>query len=77
MGILLALTFIFLFGIACGYIVGTIGRQEKAVGELRVETSDPDDGPYLFLELHTKPEEIMKRNHVKLTVNTKSFISHE
>lgn len=55
-----------------GYLRGS--RQEKPVGTLRVDTSDPD-GPYLFLELHTPVNEVMQQKQVTLDVNTKSYIS--
>lgn len=55
-----------------GYLRGS--RQEKPVGTLRVDTSDPD-GPYLFLELHTPVSEVMKQKQVTLDVNTQSYIS--
>lgn len=50
---------------------------EKPVGTLRIDTSDLDDGPYLFAELSVDPIIIMQRKQVLLNVDAKNFISHE
>ena len=51
-----------------GLIVTIISRHKKAIGSLRVETSDPD-GPYLFLELNDgNISELLRKRHVILNV---------
>ena len=60
-----------------GVRIGIHGSQDKPVGTLRIENSDPSDGPYLFLELATDPREIMEKKSVILDVNTKSYLSHD
>ena len=65
-----------------GIIVGIVfGRQvfrKDVVGSLQVDQSDPDSGPYLFLELsHKGANAIYKKKYVVLKVNIKDYISHE
>lgn len=71
-----------IIGIVVGIIIGLLcGRyviQRKAVGSLRVDQSDPDSGPYLFLELsHKGADAIYKKRYVVLKVNIENYISHE
>ena len=40
-----------LIGIMVGVLLSRFIFREKPVGSLRVDESDPDSGPYLFLEL--------------------------
>lgn len=68
---------IFGIGILVGIVCTTVATRTKSVGYLRVDTSDPDDGPYLFLELSKDVDVVYQRKYVTLKVNTKSFISHE
>lgn len=62
----------------CGYVLGysLAKNQHKPIGTLRVDSSDPD-GPYMFLELSTDPNNIKKEKYVTLRVNTKSYISRK
>lgn len=50
--------------------------QETIDGSLRVDRSDPD-GPYLFLQLAITPEELMRKQIVKLDVVLKNFNSQK
>ncbi|GKH02366.1 hypothetical protein CE91St54_47110 [Hungatella hathewayi] len=68
--------------IIVGMVIGVVfGRQvfrKDVVGSLRVDQSDPDSGPYLFLELsHKGAKAIYKKKYVVLKVNIKDYISHE
>ena len=52
--------------------------RSDVVGSLRVDQSDPDSGPYLFLELsHEGVDAIYKKKYVVLKVNIQDYISHE
>ena len=42
---------ILVIGILIGLFIERYIFQEKPIGSLRVDQSDPDSGPYLFLEL--------------------------
>lgn len=68
---------IFGIGILVGIICTTVATRTKSVGFLRVDTSDSDDGPYLFLELSKDIEDIYRQKYVILRVNIKNFIPHE
>ena len=60
-----------------GYLHYQVFRRD-VVGSLRVDQSDPDSGPYLFLELsHKGADAIYKKRYVVLKVNIKNYISHE
>ena len=67
----------FVIGLIFGGIVGITFKEEKPIGTLKVDRSDPDDGPYLFLELETDPRYIMSQKRVNLKVDVKNYISHE
>lgn len=59
----------FVAGLFGGWVIAAIIlRHKKAIGSLRVETSDPD-GPYLFLELNDgNITELLRKRHVILNV---------
>ena len=73
----MVLLIIFGIGILIGFVCATIATRTKSVGSLRVDTSDPDDGPYLFLELSKDIEEIYRKKYVTFKVSLKNFIPHE
>ena len=60
-----------------GLILGFRGHKMKPVGTLRIDTSDPEDGPYLFLELSVDPKILMTEKEVLLQVNSESYISQK
>ena len=66
------------------FIVGRIAantnskkNREKPVGTLRIDQSDPIDGPHLFLELKTDPRNLLGKKQIVLDVNSESYLSHE
>lgn len=70
-----------LIGVAIGVMVGLLLSRfifkEKPIGSLRVDNSDPDSGPYLFLELdHSGADAIYKKRQVRLRVELKNYIPH-
>lgn len=65
-------------GIFVGYTVSKIMIRDRVTGTLRVDRSDPDSGPYLFLELSQHgAESIQKKKYVILKVDLKDFVSHK
>lgn len=69
---------ILVIGILIGLFIERYIFQEKPIGSLRVDQSDPDSGPYLFLELAPGgANEIHKKQRVSLRVEIKNYISHK
>lgn len=69
---------ILVIGILIGLLIERYIFQEKPIGSLRVDQSDPDSGPYLFLELDPGgANEIHKKQRVSLRVEIKNYISHK
>lgn len=73
----------YIIGLIIGTVVGMIVTfifcriNNKVVGTLRVDQSDPDDEPYLFLELNSSIDAVRKREYVTLKVNTENYISQK
>lgn len=65
---------IFGIGILVGIVCTTVATRTKSVGSIRIDTSDPDDGPYLFLELSKDIGEIYRKKYVMFKVSLKNFI---
>lgn len=70
-----------LIGFICGVGVG-VGvllkrTRRNIIGTLRVDHSDPQDDPYLFLELNKPLSEFISKKYVTLKVNIKNFISQK
>lgn len=67
-----------MIGIMVGVLLSRFIFREKPVGSLRVDESDPDSGPYLFLELdRSGADAIYKQRYVRLRVELKNYISHK
>lgn len=67
-----------LFGILAEIFAAKVIFQEKPIGSLRVDDSDPDSGPYLFLELDPDgADAIYKQRYVRLRVELRNYISHK
>lgn len=72
------LMLVFLFGVFIGLLIERYAFRDKPIGSLRVDRSDPDSGPYLFLELNPGgADEIYKKRYVSLRVELKNYISHK
>ena len=72
------LILVFLFGVFIGLLIKQYTFRDKPIGSLRVDHSDPDSGPYLFLELDPGGvNEICKKQRVSLRVEIKNYISHK
>ena len=70
-------TIMFVIGLLIGIIATTLFIRLRSVGTLRIDRSDPEDGPYLFLELTSRPEEVAKKAYITLRVDLESYISHK
>lgn len=67
-----------LVGILIGLLASRFIFKDKPIGSLRVDQSDPDSEPYLFLELDPGGmNDIYKKQSVRLRVKIKNYISHK
>lgn len=70
-----------LVGIGIGVIIDAVVvmcyTRTRTSGILRLDTSDPNDGPYLFLELTTDLKSISKKKHITFEISTNNYISQE
>lgn len=73
----ISLSVMFLLGVTLGYIINTVLTYERPIGKLRIDTSDPDDGPYMFLELETTPTYVEKQKYIRLEVINENYISQK
>ena len=65
-------------GILIGISIAKFAFRDIPIGSLRVDQSDPDSGPYLFLELdRSGADAIYKQRYVRLRVELKNYISHK
>lgn len=60
-----------------GILIGMHLFQDRPVGDLRVDHSDPVDGPHLYLELDTDVPTVLRKKRVAFRVKVKDFIPHE
>ena len=67
----------FVGGLIIGGIIATITIQSRSIGAIRVDRSDPDDVPYLFLELKRDVPNFCNKKYVTCKVKVENFISHE
>lgn len=61
-------------GLVVGIIIALLIFRRRICGDLRVDTSDPFDGPYMFLELGKDVGSVIHKKYVVLKVNRKSYI---
>lgn len=65
-------------GILIGLSLSRFIFKDKPIGSLRVDSSEPDSGPYLFLEVDPgRMDNIYKKQYVRLRVKIKNYISHK
>lgn len=64
----------FIVGFAVSWTIHNRWKKPKPFGTLRVDHSDPDDKPYLFLEITEDPASLVNRKEVILDVKIKDYI---
>lgn len=64
----------FILGFITALVIANLCK--KPVGILRVDQSDPDDVPYLFLEMTEDPRVLTQGKYITLKVNMQNYISH-
>jgi hypothetical protein len=65
---------VFASGLTIGLVAAGMTPAIKAVGTLRVDESDPDETPYLFLELDRSINVIRKSKYVLMKVVNKNYL---
>ena len=66
----------FLFGVAIGVISASL--LIRSVGVIRIDQSDPDDRPYLFLEINRGCyEKLLRSKKVIFEVRKENYISQK
>ena len=68
---------VFLAGVLIGTIIYAIAVKTASVGTLRIDQSDPEDSPYLFLELKQNITTISSKKYVTMKVDLQNYISHD
>lgn len=68
---------IFLCGVIAGISIAMIIFRIYIVATLRIDRSDPEDGPYMFLELSKDVDKISTKKYVILKVKLKDSFSRE
>lgn len=68
------ISWIFILGCAFGSVVTGLIFRLLLVGTIRVDYSDPFDGPYMFLEISKNVESITSKRHVLLKVSIENFV---
>ena len=68
---------IFAGGIIVGCLIAFISMRLRSIGCLRIDSSDPDDGPYLFLEATREVRDFRNKKFVVLDVRDENYISHK
>lgn len=71
------LTIAFIIGAIIGGIVMWYSGRVEKVGTLKIDSSDPYDGPYMFLELDKDIRTVRRMKRVSLDVDITSYMSHK
>lgn len=66
-----------MLGLIVGCVVTVIVTRIRSIGSLRIDYSDPDDGPYLWLELTSRPANFEHKKFVMLRVKAEDYISRK
>lgn len=75
MGFMIGILALWLFSTAVGFAAGVIFRTPvRPVGTLRIDCSEPDEAPRVFLELYRDTGDISAMKTVTLNVSTISYI---
>lgn len=68
---------IFVIGMILGSAITVITLRKRSFGSLRIDTSDPNENPYIFLELSEDVNTIFQKKYITLKINTQNFVSQE
>lgn len=71
----LILGLIFIAGVIAGVGSSVLVLLKTKGGTLRIDRSDPDSEPYMFLELTESLPSVMRKKYVIFRVNLENYIS--
>ena len=71
----LILGLIFIAGVIAGVGGSVLILLKTKGGALRIDRSDPDSEPYMFLELTESLPSVMRKKYVIFRVNLENYIS--
>lgn len=71
----LILGLIFIAGVIAGVGGAILVLLKTKGGTLRIDRSDPDSEPYMFLELTESLPSVMRKKYVVFRVNLENYIS--
>lgn len=66
-----------LIAVVIGFLIGRTTKHDRPLGDLRVDRSDPDSGPMLFLELNTDIPTIMRQRYATFCVKVENYLPHK
>lgn len=66
-----------IIGVSIGFGIGKAKYHQSPIGDLRIDRSDPVDGPHLYLELDTNVPAVMTKKYVVFRVKVEDFVPHE
>lgn len=67
-------------GVIIGVLISYFIRRHYTIGNLRIDNSDIDDGPYMFLEMDSSNGGvgwISKQKYIVLKVLVNDYITHK
>ena len=65
---------IFSAGLLMGFAVTGLVTRKKPIGTLRIDESDPNEEPYIFLELNRDVSSVRTKKRVMLAVLDKNYL---
>ena len=71
----MAIGIAYIFGVLFGALVSMLIHRKSVSGVIRVDQSDPYDGPYLFLELTENLGQVVNKKYVTLQIDVSDYIS--
>lgn len=67
----------FIVGVLIGSVLTVLVTRKRPIGRLRIDRSDPNDQPYMFLELYKNVGDISSQKQVVLEVSNENYISQK
>lgn len=67
----------FIVGVSIGSVLTVLVTCKRPIGTLRIDRSDPNDQPYMFLELYKNVGDISNQKQVTLDVSNENYLSQK